>query len=62
MSVTEEVLLFSSVVGVVVGVFGLVVAVRERKSGSAWWAWVVPGAFGVLLLVSSLLKLVAAVV
>ena len=62
MSVTEEVLLFSSAVGVVVGVFGLVVAVRERDSGSAWWAWVVPGTFGVLLLVSSLLKLVGAVV
>ena len=58
MSVTQGVLLFSSVVGAVVGVFGLVVAVRERKSGSAWWVWAVPGVFGVLLLAMSLLKLV----
>jgi hypothetical protein len=46
------------VVGLVVGAFGLLVAAREFKSGSAWWAWVVPGAFGVLLLVMSLLKFV----
>jgi len=42
----------------VVGAFGLLVAVREFKSGAAWWAWVVPGAFGMLLLVMSLLKFV----
>jgi hypothetical protein len=46
------------VVGLVVGAFGLIVAVREFMSGAAWWAWVVPGAFGVLLLVMSLLKFV----
>jgi hypothetical protein len=40
----------------VVGVFGLLVAVRERKSGTSWWAWVAPGTFGVLLLAMSLLK------
>ena len=60
MSGTQEVLLFSSVVGILIGAFGLLVAVRERKSGSAWWAWVVPGSFGVRLLVVSLLKLVGA--
>ncbi len=60
MSGIQAVLLFSAVVGVVVGAFGLLVAVRERKSGAAWWAWVVPGTFGVLLLVMSLLKLVGA--
>jgi len=56
--VNQGVLLFSAVVGLVVGAFGLLVAVREFKSGAAWWAWVVPGAFGVLLLVMSLLKFV----
>ena len=45
-------------VGLVVGALGLLVAVREFKSRAAWWAWVVPGAFGVLLLVMSLLKFV----
>ncbi len=60
MSVNEGVLLFSAVVGAIVGAFGLLVAVREHRSGAAWWAWVVPGAFGVLLLVMSLLKFVGA--
>ncbi len=59
-SVTEKVVLFSALVGVVLGAFGLLVAVREWKSGAAWWAWVVPGPFGVPLLVMSLLKLVRA--
>jgi DNA-binding XRE family transcriptional regulator len=45
------------VVGLVVGVFGLLVAVRERESG-ACWAWVVPGAFRMLVFVVSLLKFV----
>jgi hypothetical protein len=40
--VIQAVLLFSALVGVVVGAFGLLVAVREWKSGAAWWAWVVP--------------------
>jgi hypothetical protein len=59
-NVVQEMLLFSALVGVLVGVFGLLVAVREWKSGAAWWAWVVPGTFGVLLLVMSVLKLVGA--
>ncbi len=55
-----QVLLFSSVVGAVVGVFGVLVAVREKRRGSAWWAWLMPGAFGGVLLVLSLLRLVVA--
>ena len=57
MSVIQEVLVFSGVVGV----FGLLVAVRERKSERSWWAWVAPGTFGVLLLAMSLLKFLGAV-
>ncbi len=58
---TQEVLLFSAVVDLVVGAFGVLVAVRERKSETGGrWVWVVPGAFGVLLLVMSLLKFVVA--
>ncbi len=60
MSVVQAVLLFSAVVGVVVSTFGLLVAVREWKSSAPWWAYVVPGTFGALLLVMSLLKLVEA--
>jgi hypothetical protein len=59
-SVIQEVLLFSGAVGLVVGVFGLLVAVRERKSERSWWAWVAPGTFGVLLLAMSLLKFLGA--
>jgi hypothetical protein len=40
------------------GVFGLLVAQQERRKGSAWWAWVVPGTFGVLLIVVGLVRLV----
>ena len=52
------VVVLSSAISAVVGVFGLLVAHRERRRGSAWWAWAVPGAFGVLLLVVGLLRLV----
>ena len=52
------VVLFSSAINAVIGVFGLLVAQRERRRGSAWWAWVLPGTFGVLLLVVGLLRLV----
>ena len=38
MSVIQGVLLFSGAVGLVVGVFGLLVAVRERKSERSWGA------------------------
>lgn len=56
---TVQVLLLSSLTGAVVGAFGILVAVRERKSGSGWW--LVPGTFGVLLIVLSLVRLVGAV-
>ena len=52
------VVVLSSAISAVIGVFGLLVAQRERRRGSAWWAWVVPGTFGVLLLVVGLLRLV----
>ncbi len=52
------VVVFSSAISAVIGVFGLLVAQRERRRGSAWWAWVLPGTFGVLLLVVALLRLV----
>jgi hypothetical protein len=48
----------SSVISAVIGVFGLLVAEREHKKGSAWWAWVLPGTFGVLLIVVGLVRLV----
>lgn len=52
------VVVFSSAISAAIGVFGLLVAQRERRRGSAWWAWVLPGTFGVLLLVVGLLRLV----
>ena len=55
------VVVLSSAISAVIGVFGLLVAHRERRRGSAWWAWLVPGTFGVLLLVLGLLRLVWAV-
>jgi hypothetical protein len=48
------------VVGLAIGAFGLLVAAREWRNRSAWWAWVVPGVFGAVLLVMSVLKLVGA--
>ena len=48
----------SSVISAVIGVFGILVAQQERRKGSAWWAWVVPGTFGVLLIVVGLVRLV----
>ena len=52
------VVVLSSAISAVIGVFGLLVAHRERRRRSAWWAWVLPGTFGVLLLVVGLLRLV----
>jgi hypothetical protein len=46
------------VISAVIGVFGLVVSERERRKGSAWWAWALPGTFGVLLIVVGLVRLV----
>ncbi len=50
--------ILSSVISAVIGVFGLLVAERERSRGSAWWVWVLPGAFGILLIVIGLVRLV----
>jgi hypothetical protein len=50
--------ILSSVISAVIGVFGLLVAERERSKGSRWWAWVLPGVFGVLLIVIGLVRLV----
>jgi hypothetical protein len=44
--VTQGVLLFSAVVGLVVGAFGLLVAAREPKNAASWWGWVVLGLWG----------------
>ena len=60
MNVNQGVLLFSAVVGLAIGAFGLLVAAREWRNRSAWWAWVVPGVFGAVLLVMSVLKFVGA--
>jgi len=46
----------TSVISAVIGVFGLLVAEREYRKGSAWWAWVLPGTFGVLLIAVGLLR------
>ena len=48
----------SSVISAVIGVFGLLVSERERRQCSAWWAWVLPGTFGILLIVVGLVRLV----
>ena len=45
-----------SLVNAVIGIFGLLVAERERRKGSPWWDWVVPGVFGALVIVFGLLK------
>ena len=45
-----------SFVNAVIGLFGLLVAERERRKGSPWWDWVVPGVFGALVVVFGLLK------
>jgi uncharacterized membrane protein HdeD (DUF308 family) len=55
---TVQVLVLSSLTGAVVGIFGILVAVRERRRSSRWW--LLPGAFGVLLIVLSLMRLLGA--
>jgi integral membrane sensor domain MASE1 len=52
------VVVLSSVTSAMIGVFGLLVAERERSKGSAWWTWMLPGTFGVLLIVVGLVRLV----
>ena len=51
-------LLFSSIVCVAVGATSIAVALRERGRGSATWAWMLPGAAGVLLLVGCAVRLI----
>ena len=53
-----QVVMLTSLTGAVVGIFGLLVAVRERRRNSGWW--LLPGAFGVLLIVLSLMRLLGA--
>ena len=50
-----QVVMLTSLTGAVVGIFGLRVAVRGRRRNSGWW--LLPGAFGVLLIVLSLMRL-----
>ncbi len=47
--------------GVVLGVFTLLVAERERKRGASRWSWMMLGAFGIVLVCLSLLRLIVMV-
>ena len=58
MNAVQVVMITSLAGGAVVAVFGILVAVRERRRNSGWW--LLPGAFGVLLIVLSLLRLLGA--
>ena len=49
--------LFSSLLCAVIGVMSLAIAIRERRRGSAVWAWLLPGAFGVLLMIGCVVRL-----
>ena len=40
----------------VIGVFSVAIAARERRRGSAAWAWIVPGVGGVVLLAACMLR------
>ena len=53
-----QVVMLTTLTGAVVGIFGILVAVRERRRNSGWW--LLPGAFGVLLIVLSLMRLLGA--
>jgi uncharacterized membrane protein YdcZ (DUF606 family) len=61
-SVDTVLLVLWSAVSAALGAFGLHIAARERKSGSSWWAWLLPGVFGALLIFLSVLRLVVAAV
>ena len=45
-----------SLVNGVIGLFGLLAAEREYRRGSPWWDWLVPGVFGVLVIIFGLLR------
>jgi 4-amino-4-deoxy-L-arabinose transferase-like glycosyltransferase len=52
------IVVLSAAISAVIGTLGLLVAEQEYRKGSAWWAWVVPGVFGVVLLVTGVVRLV----
>ena len=54
-------LLVYAALGIVLGVFTLLVAERERKRGASRWSWMMLGAFGIVLLCLSLLRLIVMV-
>ncbi len=54
-------LLLSSIVCTVIGVMSIGIAYRELERGSAAWAWLLPGVFGVLLAVGCVVRLVVVV-
>jgi len=56
-SMTSLLVLWSAA-SAAVGVLAIVVAVRERRRGSGWW--MLPAICGVLLIASSVLRLVGA--
>lgn len=60
MSGAFYVLLYSSIICAFVGALSIAVASRERRRGSSGWGWLLPGAFGVILLVVCALRLVFA--
>ncbi len=54
-------LLVYAALGVVLGVFTLLVAERERKRGASRWSWMMLWAFGIVLMCLSLLRLIVSV-
>lgn len=56
MTRSDAVLLFSSVICALVATVSINVALTERRQGSAFW--LLPGAFGVLLVIACLVRVV----
>ena len=48
--------ILTTAICLIIGVFSVLIAARERRRGSAAWAWVVPGVGGIVLLVACLLR------
>ena len=57
MTASGYLLLFSSILCAVIGAMSIAIAVRERRRGSAPWAWLLPGVFGVLFAVGCVVRL-----
>lgn len=57
MNVLQAGAIFASGLGLLIGVLSLAVARRERRRGSPAWAWVLPGAAGVILILWGLIRL-----